>query len=133
MIKIPAALLTEGIDAYPSNKAKKASFHKAGMKFLKGIADKIGLATGDFYVSSNKGRIDVSGTVTLQGEHIYIQLLESCLRPGIEVLYRSCEGRQDYCGKRNRFIRMRDLASNPCQYEDFINLCKKIATGEVND
>ena len=58
----------------------------------------------------NEGGVAVSGEATLHGDHLYVQISQSCMSGGrAGVLWRACEGRRDYCGGRNRFCRPSDL------------------------
>lgn len=79
----------------------KAKFHAEGRKALKRVAAKLGLLPSTFDIRSNQGGIAVSGEVTLHSDHLYIQLYQSCMGPGYEILYRTCKGRKDYTGGPN--------------------------------
>lgn len=107
-VPVPSVLATaQHINAYDeAGLALKEDFHKQGQVFLKGLAMALGLVAGTYEVRSNKGGIAVSGEVTLHSEDIYLQLSESSTGPGVQVLYRTCNGRKDYCGHQNRFARM---------------------------
>ncbi len=89
--------------------ALKEAFHKDGVAFLRKLARALGLPVGSYEVRSNKGGMAVSGEVTLHGEDIYIQLSESCMGPGVRAMYRTCDGRTDYCGHQNRYASMSDF------------------------
>ena len=53
----------------------------------------------------------VSGEITLHGDEIYVQVSIPCIRPGREVMFRRCKGRQDYLGDRNHFCDIAVLAA----------------------
>lgn len=87
----------------------KEKFHRLGKRVCRQIADAIGLQEGSFDIRSNKGGIAVSGEVTLHGEHIYIQLSQSCFGNRDRFMYRSCRDRRDYTGGPNRWMDWNDL------------------------
>lgn len=119
------ARMASPITAYTyDGEMKKRKMHSAGRAFLKRLADDLGLAKGAYDIRSNQGGIAVSGEVTLHGEQIYVQLAEYYgSRGGVSILYRSCNGRKDYCGGRNNSIRMTDVAVN---YPAFVAACKRL-------
>ena len=126
MLKIPAALLAEGINGYSdAAQAKKDAFHRAGKKFFRDLASAIGLQKGSFDVRSNLGGIAVSGEVTLHGESIYVQLSESCMHRGCSILYRTCRGRKDFTGGQNRWLRASDM-HNTENVERFVRECQQM-------
>jgi hypothetical protein len=53
----------------------------------------------------------VSGEITLHADEIYVQVSIPCIRPGREVMFRRCKGRQDYLGDRNHFCDIAVLAA----------------------
>lgn len=110
MLKITKPLLVENIDGYTNEgQSRKDAFHSAGKKFLRMLAEIIGLTKGEFDIRSNVGGIAGSGEVTLHGESIYVQLSESFMHRGVSILYRTCDGRKDYSGGFNRWMKMSDL------------------------
>ena len=106
-IIVPSALLASDINAYSdAGDARKQAFHKHGAAFLKKVALHLNLGKGEFNIRSNQGGIAVSGEVTLHADHLYVQLHESCLKPGIELMYRSCKGQKDCTGGPNNFVQL---------------------------
>ena len=95
----------------------KLKYHSLGRRVLRAIAKEMGLQSGTYDVRSNLGGAAVAGEVTLHGEHIYIQLCEPI--NGLEVLYRSCQGRKDYRGGGNNWMRYDDLLDLPQACEAF--------------
>lgn len=91
------------------NPEAKETFHEEGRKVLKRIAQRMGLPKGSYDIRSNMGGIAVSGEVTLHGEHIYIQLDKGSISD--RLLYRRCNGRKDYCGHANHWMRWDELAN----------------------
>jgi hypothetical protein len=87
----------------------KIGFHREGKRIARLIAKKLGLAKGTFDIRSNRAGIACSGEVTLHGERIYIHLGQSCCGFANSFYYRGCNGRKDYCGKTNRWIRFEEL------------------------
>lgn len=94
------------------NENAKERFHRAGKKALKKIAELMDLQKGDYDIRSNKGGIAVSGEVTLHSDTFYLQVSESFMGRGKEILYRSCKGRKDYCGGGNNFYSVNQLAED---------------------
>lgn len=84
----------------------KATFHAQGKAFLTKLAKLLDLPAGSFEVRSNLGGVAVSGEVTLHSDDLYLQMSESAITPGVSLLYRTCNGRKDYCGHQNRFVKM---------------------------
>ncbi|MBV2149910.1 hypothetical protein KRZ98_16825 [Sphingobium sp. AS12] len=87
----------------------KAAFHQEGQKAMRKLACALGLSRGSYSLRSNKGGIAVSGEVSLHGERIYVELSQSCLGPGREIMFRSVQGRKDYCGGANNWASVDEL------------------------
>lgn len=85
------------------NEEGKAAFHKEAKAVLKKVAKALGLTPADYDLRSNKAGIAVSGEVTLHTDKLYVQVSQSMMGNGKEVLYRTCEGRKDYTGGQNNF------------------------------
>lgn len=121
-LTIKKTLLQSDYTSYSdAGHARKLAMHKDGKAFLKQLADVLGLEKKDYDLRSNMAGIAVSGEVTLHSDHLYLQLHESCVGGGgLELLYRACDGRRDFCGKRNHFIRMRELQGEEYVQSRFI-------------
>lgn len=89
---------------------RKAAFHHEARRLLRRLAKALALDADSYDIRSNQGGIAVSGEVTLHGETLYVQVSQSYIGPGSEVLYRQCNGRKDYCGDRNHFASASDLS-----------------------
>ena len=100
----------------------KLKYHALGKRVLKAIAAELGLQSGTYDIRSNLGGTAVAGEVTLHGEHIYIQFCEPM--NGLEVLYRSCNGRKDYSGGGNYWMKYDDLLDLPRACEAFKRVIK---------
>lgn len=112
----------ERVNAYSDAGAtSKDYFHLEGKKFLRDLAKEIGIPAGTFDVRSNMGGIAVSGEVILHSETLYVQLYESCMRPGIEILFRSCKGRSDYTGGRNFNASLPLLFTSTLERQQFVD------------
>lgn len=85
------------------NPKGKAAFHRTAKAALTELAKALGLREGEYDLRSNQGGIAVSGEVILHGDQLYVQVSQSVLGPGSEILYRKCRGRNDYTGFRNHF------------------------------
>lgn len=97
----------------------KVGFHREGKRMARFIAKKLGLKKGEFDIRSNLGGVAVSGEVVLHGDKIYVQLFQSCFGPERGFLYRKCNGRKDYVGLTNRYMKWEELL-------DFDNAVEKI-------
>lgn len=103
-------LLSVPIDAYTrEGDARKIKFHRRAARQLKTLATVLGLQGSEYDIRSNKGGIAVCGEVTLHTDSLYIQVGQVALGKGYEVMFRTCEGRQDYCGKHNKFTSAKRL------------------------
>lgn len=109
-----AELAAVPIDAYTrEGDARKLKFHHRAARQLRRLAKLIGLEGSEYDIHSNKGGIAVCGEVTLHTDSLYVQVGQSCLGPGHEIMFRKVEGRKDYSGDRNRFAsagRLDDVA-----------------------
>ena len=102
------ALARRGIGCDPE--AKRA-FHREARSALRVAARHLGLGPDQYDLRSNFAGPAVSGEITLHGDEIYVQVSIPCVRPGREVMFRRCKGRQDYLGDRNHFCDIAVLAS----------------------
>jgi len=91
------------------NETAKASFHSEGRAVLRKLAKQLGLTAGTYDIRSNRGGIAVSGEVTLHGEGLYVQFAQSCCGND-GFMWRTCEGRKDYTGGRNHWMKWGELA-----------------------
>lgn len=115
-IRVPRTLCATGLNGYSQEgQEAKEAFHRDGQKFLRALAKTLGLEPGRFDVRSNLGGMAVSGEVTLHSDDLYVQLSESCMRPGVQVLYRTCDSRKDYCGHQNHFAAMDQFKGEEAQ------------------
>jgi hypothetical protein len=108
-----------GPDQEYASSYAKAEFHSKGKQVLRAIAKEMGLESGTYDVRSNLGGVAVSGEVALHGEHIYIQFSQSCAGLQDRFMYRACEGRKDYCGRKNHWMLWEDLYDLPRACEVF--------------
>lgn len=104
------------------NQSNKDQLHRAGKKALKQLAERLGLKKDEFEVRSNKGGIAVSGEVILHTDKLYIQLCDSFNGKGIRFLFRTCNGRKDYCGGQNNYASIDHFES-----DEFLNQLKKMS------
>lgn len=117
-IKVPKALLVTGsIDAYSdAGEARKLAFHKEGKAFLKKLDAELNPNKEDgVSIRSNMGGIAVSGEVTMHSDHLYVQLSQSCMGPGVQMMFRSCDSQKDYSGHNNNFTSMNVFADEESQ------------------
>ena len=93
------------------NQDAKNNFHYLARHVARQIAKKLGLEKGSYDIRTNMGGIAVCGETTLHGENIYIQISQSCLGPNMGFMYRSCQGRLDYTGGPNQWMKWDELAN----------------------
>lgn len=89
----------------------KRAFHREARSALRVAARHLGLDPDQYDLRSNFAGPAVSGEITLHGDEIYVQVSIPCIRPGREVMFRRCKGRQDYLGDRNHFCDIAVLAA----------------------
>ena len=89
----------------------KRAFHREARSALRVAARHLGLEPDQYDLRSNFAGPAVSGEITLHGDEIYVQVSIPCIRPGREVMFRRCKGRQDYLGDRNHFCDIAVLAA----------------------
>lgn len=89
--------------------ATKVRWHSQARAHLRALARALELEAGTYDIRSSYGGIAVSGESTLHGDHVYVQISQSCMGAGHSVLYRRCNGRKDYTGARNHFASLHDL------------------------
>jgi hypothetical protein len=83
------------------DQGNKEGFHRLARAIFKDIAvNKLGLLPDEFEVRTNKGGIAVLGETILHSDSIYVSTVEF----NNSVLVRACEGRKDYCGKKNNYV-----------------------------
>ncbi len=92
--------------------AAKRAFHSRARRQLKCLANALGLAPGSYDLRSNQGGIAVSGEITLHAAHLYVQACQTATGHDSGVLFRTCQGRKDYCGGPNNFASL-DLLNRP--------------------
>ena len=68
-----------------------------------GMTENRGDGPNNFDIRTNRSGVAGSGSVTLHGEHIYIQLEQGSFRD--RFMFRSCEGRKDYTGGPNQWMK----------------------------
>lgn len=128
-LSIGYGMKLSNLNGYTADGAtKKERFHRDGRMFLKSIAKALDLPPGSFDIRSNRAGIAVSGEVTLHADHLYVQLSESCMRPGVSALYRSCLSRKDYRGGTNHFSEPRHILGNAAAQARFLRECEKLIT-----
>jgi hypothetical protein len=94
------------------NGEAKRAFHAKARRQLKKLADAPGLPPDGYDLRSNKGGIAVSGEITLHADRLYVQASQPATGSDTGILFRTCEGRNDYVGARNNFVSL-DLLNRP--------------------
>src|SRR3989344_839951 len=90
------------------NEAVKREFHSKAGKVLRKLAKLLRFAERDYDLRHNQGGIAVSGEVTLHSDRLYVQVSDA----PFGVLWRSCEGRKDYCGAPNQWAAWETFEGN---------------------
>jgi hypothetical protein len=94
------------------HKSEKYAFHRAAHRQLRCLAKALGLPAGTYNIRSNAGGIAVSGEITLHADRIYVQVCQPATGHETGVMFRTCEGRKDYCGGQNHFATL-NLLNEP--------------------
>jgi hypothetical protein len=91
---------------------RKRLFHSRARWQLREPATALGLALRAYDMRSNQGGIAVSGEVTLHADRLYVQASQPATHHDTGMLFRTCQGRKDYVGRRNHFASL-DLLHRP--------------------
>ena len=84
----------------------KDAFHALARKQFKALAAELRLQKGEYDLRTNKAGPAVLGETTLHTDKIYVQVGRSA---SCYLMYRTCNGRKDYCGGQNRYMQIEDL------------------------
>ena len=84
----------------------KDAFHALARKQFKALAAELGLQKGEYDLRTNKAGPAVLGETTLHTDKIYVQVGGSA---SCYLMYRTCNGRKDYCGEQNHYMQPNDL------------------------
>ncbi len=91
----------------------KCVFHTQARRRLRLLGAALGLTHDDYDLRTVKAGISVSGDVTLHGDHVYVRVSQPAAGSDEEgILFRACEGREDYVGGDNNFASL-DLLHQP--------------------
>lgn len=94
------------------HKWPKRDFHLAARRQLRRLAEALGLAPGSYDIRNNAGGVAVSGEIILHTDRIYIHVSQPATGHDTGVMFRTCQGRRDYCGGPNNFASL-DLLNRP--------------------
>lgn len=108
---------------YCDHKDKK-SFHLRGKNFLRKLAADLGYHKSQYEIRSCVGGIAVSGEVILHTENLYVQIRKSFIGNGFQIMFRACNGMNDYTGKTNHYVGLGEFVSSP---QSKIEYMKQIA------
>ncbi len=92
-------------------KAKRA-FHTQARRRLRLLGDALGLTRDGYDLRTTRAGIAVSGEITLHGDRLYVQVSQPATGHDSGILFRTCEGREDYVGGANNFASL-DLLNQP--------------------
>jgi hypothetical protein len=79
---------------------------------LKQLAAALGLSPDTYDLRSNLAGTAVAGEITLHADRIYVQVSQSFTGYDSSILFRTCDGREDYVGGANNFASL-DLLNRP--------------------
>ncbi len=109
--------------SYCYDDQKKKAAHAKLRTQLRKVARALGVHIGPAMLRTNPGGIAVWGETTLHTDDLYIQADPS----REEVLVRTCRGRADYTGGRNRYVSLAWLYKDPAE---FAQLARQITRAE---
>ena len=90
----------------------KRAFHSHARRRLKQVAAALGLSPDKYDLRSNLAGIAVAGEITLHADRIYVQVSQSFTGYDSSILFRTCDGREDYVGGANNFASL-ELLNRP--------------------
>lgn len=123
----PNFAVLEGINGYTeTSNGYKNYFHTEGKRFLRDLAKEVGIPEGTYDIRSNKGGMAVSGEVILHSDRLYVKLHESAIRPGLEVLFRSCLSRGDYTGGQNFYASLPLVFNLSTEREELVHRLRRL-------
>jgi hypothetical protein len=91
---------------------RKRVFHSRARSQLRRLAGALGLQPGSYELRSNYGGIAVSGEAVLHTDRLYVQVCQPATGHDSGILFRTCNGRDDYVGGSNNFTSL-DLLNCP--------------------
>ncbi len=90
----------------------KRAFHTQARRRLRLLGTALGLTRDGYDLRTTKAGIAVSGEIALHGDRIYVQVSQPATGHDSGILFRTCEGREDYAGGANNFASL-DLLNQP--------------------
>lgn len=88
----------------------KIEFEAAARQALRKVYHLLKMSPGDGpTIRFNAGGVAVSGEVTLHTDGLYVQVAQSSLGAGHEVMYRFVKSRDDYTGGQNHWASAAEL------------------------
>jgi hypothetical protein len=90
----------------------KRVFHTQARRRLRLLGTALGLTRDDYDLRTTKAGIAVSGEITLHADGLYAQVSQPATGYDSGILFRTCEGREDYVGRANNFASL-DLLNQP--------------------
>ena len=103
--------------AYDGEQKKK--FHREARTALRALAKELRFSESSYDVRSNQGGIAVSGELILHGDGVYIQVCQPATGADTGILIRTCEGRRDFTGGRNRLAPL-SLLDQPAELAKYV-------------
>jgi hypothetical protein len=90
----------------------KRAFHTQARRRLRLLGAALGLTRDGYDLRTTRAGIAVSGEITLHADGLYVQVSQPATGHDSGVLFRTCEGREDYVGGANNFAPL-DLLNQP--------------------
>lgn len=96
----------------------KVAFHARAMRALRKLAKALDLPKGSYEVRSNMAGPGVSGEIVLHADNFYVEVSKGAPLSGL--MYRTCNGRDDYTGGQNHYASLDYLENAPSLVVDSI-------------
>jgi hypothetical protein len=90
----------------------KRAFHTQARRRLRLLGTALGLARDGYDLRTSKAGIAVSAEITLHADGLYVQASQPATGHDTGILFRTCDGREDYVGGANNFASL-DLLHRP--------------------
>ena len=90
---------------HENQNSRKEEFISLCRSYLRMVVKEMGLNKDQYEIRVNRGGIACSGDIHLHTDKLYVDFSQSCLGPDFGFMWRSCEGKRDYTGGSNQWMR----------------------------
>ena len=108
--------------------AQKRKFHREARAALRALAKELRFPEGSHDLRSNQGGVAVSGEITMHHDRVYIQVCQPATGGDSGILIRTCDGRHDYEGGRNRLAPL-SLLDHPAELAEYV---RAVMSGDLS-